>query len=142
MTKDSAEEAKEDAAAIRKAKKADDEGLTLQQVQIRAVRRIQAQFLGHVLRRTIDSQNWSGERLLALPPFKTIVGVLTLSDREMEILVQRQQDAQAKWLISSMYKKIANDSNQVHPQETKPENSRHAYVHQEFWSIIYSLILE
>ncbi|KAJ4463203.1 P-loop containing nucleoside triphosphate hydrolase protein [Lentinula lateritia] len=95
MTKDSAEEAKEDAAAIRKAKKADDDGLTLQQVQIRAVRRIQTQFLGHVLRRTIDSQNWSGERLLALPPFKTIVGVLTLSDREMEILVQRQQDAQA-----------------------------------------------
>ncbi|KAJ3885134.1 P-loop containing nucleoside triphosphate hydrolase protein [Lentinula edodes] len=95
MTKDSAEEAKEDAAAIRKAKKVEDDGLTLQQVQIRAVRRIQAQFLGHVLRRTIDSRDWSGKRLLDLPPFKTIVGVLTLSDREMEILVQRQQDAQA-----------------------------------------------
>ncbi|KIK51761.1 hypothetical protein GYMLUDRAFT_251819 [Collybiopsis luxurians FD-317 M1] len=91
----SVEEARQDSSDLRKAKKLDDDGLSVQKVQITSVRRIQKQFHGHVVRRTTDSKDWKGERLLNLPPHKDIIGILTLTDRESEILVQRAEDAKA-----------------------------------------------
>ncbi|KAF9033680.1 hypothetical protein BDP27DRAFT_1374971 [Rhodocollybia butyracea] len=73
----------------------DDDGLSIQKAQIIAVRRIQKQFFGHVLRRTANSLNWEKKTLLTIPLYKDIIGVLSLTDRETEILTQRADDAKA-----------------------------------------------
>jgi hypothetical protein len=40
--------------------------------------------------------NWKGETLLDIPPYEDIVGILTLTDRESQILQERAEDAKAK----------------------------------------------
>ena len=50
-------------------------------------------FKGHILRRTLDSVDNEGRRLIDIPPFKTIIVTLTLQDREMEILDQLHSEA-------------------------------------------------
>ncbi|KIL57929.1 hypothetical protein M378DRAFT_181480 [Amanita muscaria Koide BX008] len=61
-------EEKDDNAAFRHARKLDDDGLESRQAQVEAVRRMQAQFSGHILHRTVDSRNWKGQTLLDLLP--------------------------------------------------------------------------
>lgn len=96
LSDESAEEIRSDGAELRKAKKMDDDGLSVQKAQIIAVRRIQKQFIGHVIRRTANSLNWEKKSLLTIPPYKDIIGVLALTDRETGILTQRAEDAKAK----------------------------------------------
>lgn len=98
LTTESMEDVRKDASDLRKAKKLDDDGDAFRRVQIAAVKRIQNQFLGHILRRTTNSRNWKGKSLLKIPPYKEIIGVLTLTEREMEILAQRAKDAKAKYV--------------------------------------------
>ncbi|KAF9061747.1 hypothetical protein BDP27DRAFT_1452086 [Rhodocollybia butyracea] len=95
LSDESADEIRTDGSELRKAKKIDDDGLSVQKAQIIAVRRIQKQFFGHVLRRTANSLNWEKKTLLTIPPYKDIIGVLSLTDRETEILTQRADDAKA-----------------------------------------------
>ncbi|KAJ3764543.1 P-loop containing nucleoside triphosphate hydrolase protein, partial [Lentinula raphanica] len=52
-------------------------------------------FHGYVLRRTGCSLDNAGKTLLNLPPYKQIVGILSLTDRENEILNQHAEDAKA-----------------------------------------------
>jgi TATA-binding protein-associated factor len=94
------QEEKDDNAAFRRAKKLDDDGITLRQAQVDAVRRMQAQFAGHILRRTVDSQNWKGQTLLDLPPHKDILGILQLTEREKDIINARAEDARARLAVS------------------------------------------
>lgn len=101
LSEASVEEEKEDAAAIRRAKKMDDEGESLKIVQIEAVRRMQKHFLGSILRRTADSRNWLGSGILDVPPHKTILGILTLTDREMSIINERAEAAKARYVMYS-----------------------------------------
>ncbi|KAJ3963543.1 P-loop containing nucleoside triphosphate hydrolase protein, partial [Lentinula raphanica] len=95
LTEASVLESREDAAALRRAKKVEDDGNTVQDMQISIVRRIQTQFHGYVLRRTGCSLDNAGKTLLNLPPYKQIVGILSLTDRENEILNQHAEDAKA-----------------------------------------------
>lgn len=103
QTDASVEETRQDNSDLRKAKKMDDNGLSAHRVQIKAVRRIQQQFQGHVLRRTTNSRNWQGNPLLNIPPHKDIIGILTLTDRETEILAQRAEDAKAKSVLNTLF---------------------------------------
>lgn len=96
LTVESVEEQKEDAAEYRKTKKLDDDGQALKMAEIRAVRRMQAQFSGCMLRRTTNSVDWKGSSLLDLPPHKAIVGVLELTKREMDIIQKRAEDARSR----------------------------------------------
>jgi TATA-binding protein-associated factor len=74
----------------------DDDGESLQIAEVLAVRRMQAQFSGHILRRTTDSVDWRGGSLLDLPPHKTISGVLELTKREVDVIQQRAEDARSR----------------------------------------------
>jgi hypothetical protein len=93
LTPNSVLEQQEDVAAFRKAKKLDDDGESLKVAEVLAVRRMQSQFRGHMLRRTTDSVDWRGGSLLDLPPHKTISGVLELTKREVGIIHSRAEDA-------------------------------------------------
>jgi len=97
-------EEKDDAAAQRKARKAlldeeldlaDDspETRALKTITISAALRMQEQFEGRVIRRTLDSKDWEGNSLLALPPFKQIYATVTLTDRELGIVENLAQQA-------------------------------------------------
>jgi TATA-binding protein-associated factor len=96
LTDDSTRELSEDNASIRKAKKVDDNGQALKKAEITAVRRMQVQFSGRILRRTTDSVDWRGKPLLDLPPHKAIIGVLELTGRELEIIQKRAEDARGR----------------------------------------------
>jgi hypothetical protein len=89
-------EEKEDLANIRRAKKLDDDGLSLRIAQIEIVQRLQKQFTGSILRRTTDSLNWEGKTLLEIPPHKDIIGVLKLTERESNIIQERARAAKAR----------------------------------------------
>lgn len=95
LTANSVQELKEDTKTYRKARKLDDNGQSLQIAEVLAVRRMQDQFAGYILRRTTDSVDWKGNRLLDLPPHKTIVGILELTKREVEIIQKRAEDARS-----------------------------------------------
>ena len=95
LTADSIQEQKDDTAAYRKAKKQDDDGESLRVAEVLAVKRMQAQFSGHILRRTTDSIDWRGGSLLDLPPHETIAGVLELTKRETDIIQKRAEDARS-----------------------------------------------
>lgn len=97
-------EEKEDSAAQRKARKAVlDEELdlagdsaetrALKIVSISAAHRMQKQFEGRIIRRTLDSKDWKGNYLLSLPPFKPIYTILTLTDREQKVVENLAQQA-------------------------------------------------
>jgi TATA-binding protein-associated factor len=101
FTEQSYLEEKEDAAAIRRAKKLDDDGQSVRSLQVLSVRRMQKQFLGSILRRTTDSKNWNGQTLLDLPPHEDIMGVLTLTERETQIINERAEAAKARYGIRS-----------------------------------------
>jgi len=81
---------------MRQAKKLDDDGVALRTTQIRTVRRMQKQFSGHIIRRTTDSRNWEGKTLLDLPCHYDIRGMLTLTQREMDIITDRAQAAKER----------------------------------------------
>jgi|SRR5215475_14592483 len=96
LTEASVAEEREDAATIRKASKLDDDGVAVRVAQIEAVRRMQGQFAGHIIRRTTDSKNWMGKTLLNLPPHEDLLGVLNLTEREKKIIADRAQAAKER----------------------------------------------
>ncbi|THV02122.1 hypothetical protein K435DRAFT_853107 [Dendrothele bispora CBS 962.96] len=95
LSRQSIEEGKEYDRNVRKARKLDNDGLELHKTQIRAVSQMQAVFSGHFIRRTQDSKNWLGNKLLDLPPYETIVGVINLTEREKQIMQVRAEEAKA-----------------------------------------------
>ncbi|KAF8054476.1 P-loop containing nucleoside triphosphate hydrolase protein [Lyophyllum atratum] len=95
------QEEKDDAAAVRRAKTLDDDGLTLHGEQLSAVKRLQDHLGKHFLRRTTDSKDSEGNPLLTLPPFKEIIGVLELTQREADIIQRRAESAKASIESSS-----------------------------------------
>ncbi|KAG6876903.1 hypothetical protein C0993_012196 [Termitomyces sp. T159_Od127] len=88
-------EEKEDAAALRRAKKMDDDGLAAHEEQVRAVKRLQTQARGHFLRRTTDSVNFEGKPLVPLPPLVEISGVLKITSQEKAIMDRCNEQAKA-----------------------------------------------
>jgi len=87
---------KADTAALRKAKKEASEEMDeddivansprVRRVQIESSLRMQAHFEGRIIRRTTESVDWQGNRLLNLPPITRIKAVVKLTDREMVII--------------------------------------------------------
>lgn len=99
------DEEKEDQAEIRKAKKAilgeeptdeSPEKDRLSLIQVSIAMRMAKRFGDRVLRRTVDSKDSEGKSILHLPPFKTVLGVLRLTDREANIILQLAEDAKEK----------------------------------------------
>jgi hypothetical protein len=95
FTEDAFSQEKEDTASVRKAKKLDDDGESLQAEQVQAVRRLQSHLKGNFLRRTTKSLDNNRKPLLPLPPYKEILGTVTLTERETEIIQERAAAAKA-----------------------------------------------
>jgi TATA-binding protein-associated factor len=53
-------------------------------------------FGDYIIRRTVDSKDWEGKSLLDLPPFKLILGVVEITEREMGIILQLAEAAKDK----------------------------------------------
>lgn len=94
FTEESHAREKDIASDMRKARKMDDDGEALLAVQIMAVRESQAQLVGNFLRRTTESRTNLGALLIPLPPYVEIIGVITLTDREVAIIAKRKSAAQ------------------------------------------------
>lgn len=90
------EEERSDASAVRRAKKLDDDGESLNNEQLDAVKRLRVHCAGHFLRRTTASLDFQGNVLLPLPRYTEIIGVLTLTDRETAIITSRAEEAKAE----------------------------------------------
>jgi TATA-binding protein-associated factor len=95
FTEDAHQEEKNDAANLRRAKKElsddydpinDDDDDPIKLCQVSIAQRMQAQFQGRIIRRTIDSKDWEGRLLLNLPPYKAIHVILNLTEREMAVI--------------------------------------------------------
>lgn len=95
LTEQSIEDEKEDNSTFRRVKKYDDDGQALRKAQLTAVRRMQTQFLEHILRRTTASISWEGKPLISLPDPVEIIGVVTLTERETKIMQERAEEARA-----------------------------------------------
>ena len=99
------QEEKDDQRQIRKAKKAIEEGDSMEgspekdelsRLQLAIAVRMTEQFQDYILRRTANSKDWEGRPLLDLPPFKTVLGVVELTDREMGIILRLAGAAKEK----------------------------------------------
>ncbi|KAK7034787.1 hypothetical protein VNI00_012195 [Paramarasmius palmivorus] len=108
----SIDEARKDAAEIRRAKKKNDGGLSQRTENIQIVRRLQSQVKPHMLRRTTDSKTWEGKTLLDLKPHRDIVGVLKLTERELGIIKKHAENAKTdansanesgRWVTKNVY---------------------------------------
>jgi hypothetical protein len=80
-----------DAANLRRAKQdrvlgVDDESDPYKLCQMNISLRMQKQFDGRVIRRTITSRDRDGKPLIDLPPLTIIYGIIKLTDREMAII--------------------------------------------------------
>jgi hypothetical protein len=97
-------EEKNDAMNLRKARKEqfqddyddhgnendDDDPIKLCQYSI--AQRMQGQFQGRIIRRTIDSKDWQGQSLLKLPPYKSIHAILDLTERETALIAAKAEE--------------------------------------------------
>jgi hypothetical protein len=107
LSENAYEEEKRDVANVRRAKKEqaedfdplqdDYENDSVKGQQILAATRMQSQFENRILRRTIDSKDWQGKLLLNLPPCKSIYAVLTLTEREMSIILELGEAAKERY---------------------------------------------
>ena len=87
------DEEKADIAEIRRAKAEDcdpldveeNDGDPIQETQAAIALRIQGQFGQRVLRRTIESKTWMGEKLVSLPKLHEHTVILSLQQFELEI---------------------------------------------------------
>jgi hypothetical protein len=100
FTNEAYTEEKNDASNVRKAKKdqqLDDydnesEDDPIKSCQNSIAQRMQAQFKGRVIRRTIDSKDWEGRLLLSIPPYRAILAVLNLTDRETAVIAKKAEE--------------------------------------------------
>lgn len=88
-------EEKDDAAALRRAKKLDDDGEALLMTQLKSIKCLQGHLIGCFLRRTTTSLDYLGNVLLPLPPYVEILGILNLTPRESQIIEDRAEAAKA-----------------------------------------------
>jgi TATA-binding protein-associated factor len=101
FTKDALLEEKSDATHLRKAKESngseEGDGPTCTQVrQMEIAQRLQRQFKGRILRRTADSQDNEGKPLIQLIPYKEVMVIVKLTEREMEIVQEHADDVKAR----------------------------------------------
>jgi TATA-binding protein-associated factor len=97
---------KEDQTRIRKAKKAllEEGDLTddspekdqLRKIQVLIAMEMAKKFSDRILRRTVNSKDWEGNTLLQLPPFKTILGIVGITNWETDIIQQLAEAAKEK----------------------------------------------
>jgi hypothetical protein len=92
FTKEYIQQEKDDNALMRRAKREEDPNILSQQ-QMQIVSRLQDDFKGHLLRRTTKSKSWNGGQLLDLPPLVETMGILKLTDKEMQIVDQLSEEA-------------------------------------------------
>lgn len=91
------DEEKSDASVLRRAR-GDSEDITeateteLTICQMGIAHRMQQQFGGRVLRRTLTSKDWEGKDLISLPPYIETRVVVKLTDREMEFISELSND--------------------------------------------------
>ncbi|KAF9447919.1 hypothetical protein P691DRAFT_670489 [Macrolepiota fuliginosa MF-IS2] len=94
-------EEKDDMASLRRAKKFDDDGEASLSIQQKIAKRLQVHCKGHFLRRTPQSRDCNGRALVPLPPYRTILGALNLTERETAIIRGRAEAAKAAVVSSS-----------------------------------------
>jgi hypothetical protein len=81
-----------DAAELRRAKvEKQEQGIGEQEdpyrlCQVKTSHRMQKQFMGRVIRRTVASRDMDGKPLINLPPLAIVYGVVNLTNREMAII--------------------------------------------------------
>jgi hypothetical protein len=105
FTEDAYQEEKLDITNLRRARKEqaeeyegdsegddDDNGNPVKLCQNRIAQRMQKQFSGRVIRRTIDSKDWNGEQLLKLPPYRAIHAILDLTERETAVIAAKADE--------------------------------------------------
>lgn len=95
MKEHSLDEERQDLALIRRTRNSlpldydylnDDDDDPIKKCYTTIARRMQDQFDGRILRRTVNSVDWEGNPLITLPPYETIMVKLKLEDREMKIM--------------------------------------------------------
>ncbi|KAG6871948.1 hypothetical protein C0995_014639 [Termitomyces sp. Mi166 len=116
-------EEKEDAAALRRAKKMDDDGVSANEEQIRAVKRLQAQSRGRFLRRTTESLDCQGKPLVPLPPLVEVSGILKITPEEKAIMDKCNEQAKA----------MIDVSESASPTEIKTKNFYKDYRMDIVW---------
>ncbi|KAJ3564613.1 hypothetical protein NP233_g8186 [Leucocoprinus birnbaumii] len=94
-------EEKEDAKVMRKLKKLDDSGEALSRERLKIVTRHQNHCRGHLLRRSATSTNNDKAPLLDLPPYREIIGLVELTEREKVIIEERSEAAKAAVMSAS-----------------------------------------
>jgi len=91
----SLDEERQDMALIRRTRSSlppdydclnDDDDDPIKKCYTTIARRMQDQFDGRILRRTVSSVDWEGSPLINIPPYETIMVKLKLEDREMKIM--------------------------------------------------------
>ncbi|KAF8808358.1 hypothetical protein BYT27DRAFT_7097080 [Phlegmacium glaucopus] len=101
FTEEAHREEKNDNANLRRVKKElpedydplnDDEDDPIKSCQVSIAQRMQAQFQGRIIRRTIDSKDWQGQLLLNLPPYMAVHAVLNLTEREIAIIATKAEE--------------------------------------------------
>ena len=99
FTEEAHQEEKNDVANLRRARREkaddddeDDEDDPVKLCQYSIAQRMQAQFEGRVIRRTIDSKDWQGRVLLNLPPYKAIHAILDLTERETALIAKKAEE--------------------------------------------------
>ncbi|KJA15384.1 hypothetical protein HYPSUDRAFT_207935 [Hypholoma sublateritium FD-334 SS-4] len=110
-------EEKEDARELRLARKERPDGydpltdddserdaVKLKQVEI--ARRMHERSEGHVIRRTRDSLDWKGTRLIPLPPLRTEYVYLDLTERELQIITDHGKSLQENVEMGNMSSKL------------------------------------
>lgn len=105
FSEDAYQEEKNDSTNLRRARKEqiqddfddsdrddDDSDNAIKLCQSSIAQRMQTQFQGRVIRRTIDSKDWQGNSLLNLPPYKSIHAILDLTERESALIAAKAEE--------------------------------------------------
>jgi len=80
---------------LRQVKKSNSKGHEVLAENLRVIWWYQQCILGHFLRRTTSSVDYTGTPLLNFPPYQEIVGLLKLTQRETNIITEHAEDAKA-----------------------------------------------
>lgn len=101
FTEQARAEEKADAAIIRRAKGDEDidGAVELDPTVVAIMQRLQHQFERRIIRRTKDSLDWKGEKLIPLPPYEEHLVVLKLTPREMEIISELADKVKERYVL-------------------------------------------
>lgn len=99
LTEQAYKEEKEDASRLRQLKRVggeetdlNDPNNGLRDCHIEIAQRMQTRFANRILRRTANSLDWKGEKLIDLPPYVDIPVIVKPTPREMEIITELADD--------------------------------------------------